>query len=143
MARDPRFSKGDAKTMTSMRHAAALSALCAMLLPSQLWAQSAPSARSTQALAMLDGMWSGPALVIAPDGQRYEAKAAGATLSGVAEQARGYQPSPEQPLARWSDPFRFDYEASSTEILFSDRLDPSIDRAGCSPFTIQRRCTSG
>ena len=53
-----------------------------------------------------------------------EAKAAGATLSGVAEQARGYQRFPEQPLARWSDPFRFDYEASSTEILFSDRVDP-------------------
>ncbi len=53
-----------------------------------------------------------------------EAKAAGATLSGVAEQARGYQASPEQPLTRWSDPFRFDYEASSTEILFSDRVDP-------------------
>ncbi|WP_168713110.1 MULTISPECIES: DEAD/DEAH box helicase family protein [Sphingomonas] len=53
-----------------------------------------------------------------------EAKAAGATLSGVAEQARGYQPLPEQPLARWTDPFRFDYEASSTEILFSDRVDP-------------------
>ncbi len=53
-----------------------------------------------------------------------EAKAAGATLSGVAEQARAYQPQPQQALARWSDPLRFDYEASSTEILFSDRVDP-------------------
>ena len=53
-----------------------------------------------------------------------EAKAAGTTLSGVAVQARGYQPQPAQPLAKWSDPLRFDYEASSTEILFSDRLDP-------------------
>jgi type I restriction enzyme, R subunit len=53
-----------------------------------------------------------------------EAKAAGTTLSGVAEQARGYQPQPQQALARWSDPLRFDYEASGTEILFSDRLDP-------------------
>jgi type I restriction enzyme R subunit len=53
-----------------------------------------------------------------------EAKAAGATLSGVAEQARGYQAALPAALARWSDPLRFDYEASSTEILFSDRLDP-------------------
>ena len=53
-----------------------------------------------------------------------EAKAAGATLSGVAEQAKGYQSSPPAALARWSDPLRFDYEASGVEILFSDRLDP-------------------
>ena len=53
-----------------------------------------------------------------------EAKAAGATLSGVDEQARGYQPQPQQALARWTDPMRFDYEASGTEILFSDRADP-------------------
>ena len=53
-----------------------------------------------------------------------EAKAAGATLSGVAEQARGYHAALPAALARWSDPLRFDYEASSTEILFSDRLDP-------------------
>ena len=53
-----------------------------------------------------------------------EAKAAGATLSGVAEQAKGYQFSPPAALARWSDPLRFDYEASGVEILFSDRLDP-------------------
>jgi type I restriction enzyme R subunit len=53
-----------------------------------------------------------------------EAKRAGTTLSGVAEQARGYQPQPGQALARWSDPFRFDYQASGTETLFSDRADP-------------------
>ncbi len=53
-----------------------------------------------------------------------EAKAAGATLSGVAEQARGYQSAPPAALARWSDPLRFDYEASGAELLFSDRLDP-------------------
>lgn len=53
-----------------------------------------------------------------------EAKPAGTTLSGVAEQARGYQPQPGQALARWSDPLRFDYQASGTEILFSDRVDP-------------------
>ena len=53
-----------------------------------------------------------------------EAKAAGATLSGVAEQARGYQPKVAKPLAKWSDPLRFDYQASGTEVLFSDRFDP-------------------
>lgn len=53
-----------------------------------------------------------------------EAKAAGATLSGVASQSYGYQAGPPTALARWSDPLRFDYEASSTEILFSDRVDP-------------------
>lgn len=53
-----------------------------------------------------------------------EAKAAGATLSGVAEQARGYQSAPPAALARWNDPLRFDYEASGTEIQFSDRSDP-------------------
>lgn len=53
-----------------------------------------------------------------------EAKRAGTTLSGVAEQARGYQPHAGQVLARWSDPLRFDYEASGTETLFSDRIDP-------------------
>jgi type I restriction enzyme R subunit len=53
-----------------------------------------------------------------------EAKRAGTTLSGVTEQARGYQPQPQQALARWSDPLRFDYQGSGTEILFSDRSDP-------------------
>ena len=54
-----------------------------------------------------------------------EAKAAGATLSGVAEQARGYQSHPAGKRSRsWGDPLRFDYEASGTEILFSDRVDP-------------------
>ncbi|MGI4797384.1 MAG: DEAD/DEAH box helicase family protein, partial [Janthinobacterium lividum] len=53
-----------------------------------------------------------------------EAKPAGSTLSGVVGQAQSYQPQPGQSLARWSDPLRFDYEASGTETLFSDRLDP-------------------
>jgi len=53
-----------------------------------------------------------------------EAKPAGTTLSGVTEQARGYQPQPRQILAAWSTPFRFDYQATGTEILFSDRVDP-------------------
>ena len=54
-----------------------------------------------------------------------EAKAAGATLSGVAEQARGYQSTLPAALTSWDDPLRFDYEASGTEILFSDRVDPA------------------
>ncbi len=53
-----------------------------------------------------------------------EAKPAGATLSGFAEQASGYQLGPPSALARWGEPLRFDYEASSTEILFADRVDP-------------------
>ena len=53
-----------------------------------------------------------------------EAKPAGATLSSVTVQAQGYQPQVGQALARWSDPMRFDYEASGTETQFSDRLDP-------------------
>ena len=53
-----------------------------------------------------------------------EAKPAGTTLSGVAEQARGYQADLPASLARWGDPLRFDYQASSTETLFSDRADP-------------------
>ncbi len=52
-----------------------------------------------------------------------EAKPAGTTLSGVADQARGYQSAPPAALARWGDPLRFDYEASGTEVLFSDRVD--------------------
>ncbi len=53
-----------------------------------------------------------------------EAKPAGTTLSGVAEQARSYQDALPAALARWSDPLRFAYQASSTETLFSDRADP-------------------
>ena len=53
-----------------------------------------------------------------------EAKPAGVTLSGVAEQAKGYQGNPPSSLASWGVPLRFDYEASGTETLFSDRVDP-------------------
>jgi type I restriction enzyme R subunit len=53
-----------------------------------------------------------------------EAKPEGKTLSGVAEQASGYQCKLPNHLANWGDPLRFDYEASGTEILFSDRADP-------------------
>lgn len=49
----------------------ALAGLCG-ILPLPALAQGAPQTRSTQALSMLDGKWSGPAWVIAPDGQRYD-----------------------------------------------------------------------
>jgi type I restriction enzyme R subunit len=53
-----------------------------------------------------------------------EAKPEGKTLSGVAEQASGYQHQLPSHLANWGDPLRFDYEASGSETLFSDRADP-------------------
>ena len=53
-----------------------------------------------------------------------EAKPEGKTLSGVAEQASGYQHRLPGHLASWGDPLRFDYEASGSETLFSDRADP-------------------
>lgn len=54
-----------------------------------------------------------------------EAKPEGVTLSGVAEQASRYQHELPDHLAAWGDPLRFDYEASASEILFSDRVDPN------------------
>lgn len=53
-----------------------------------------------------------------------EAKPAGVTLSGVAGQAQRYQGDPPASLASWGSPLRFDYQASGTETLFSDRVDP-------------------
>ena len=53
-----------------------------------------------------------------------EAKPEGMTLSGVAEQASGYQHKLPGHLGNWGDPLRFDYEASGSEVLFSDRIDP-------------------
>lgn len=53
-----------------------------------------------------------------------EAKPEGNTLSGVADQASRYQHKLPDHLAAWGDPLRFDYEASASEILFSDRADP-------------------
>lgn len=52
-----------------------------------------------------------------------EAKPEGVTLSGVAEQASRYQHQLPAHLSAWGDPLRFDYEASASEILFSDRAD--------------------
>jgi type I restriction enzyme, R subunit len=53
-----------------------------------------------------------------------EAKPEGDTLSGFSDQASRYQHQLPAQLAHWSDPLRFDYEASASEILFSDRADP-------------------
>ncbi|THD79359.1 MAG: restriction endonuclease subunit R [Phenylobacterium sp.] len=53
-----------------------------------------------------------------------EAKPEGVTLSGVSDQASNYQQQLPPGLANWSDPLRFDYEASGSETLFSDRADP-------------------
>lgn len=52
-----------------------------------------------------------------------EAKPEGVTLSGVAEQAEAYQHALPGHLDPWSDPLRFDYEASGSEILFGDHAD--------------------
>ena len=53
-----------------------------------------------------------------------EAKPEGQTLSGVIEQASRYQQKLPSHVANWGEPLRFDYEASGSEILFSDRVDP-------------------
>lgn len=53
-----------------------------------------------------------------------EAKKAGVTLSGVAEQAARYQVALPPHLARWADRLRFDYESTSEETFFRDGLDP-------------------
>lgn len=53
-----------------------------------------------------------------------EAKKAGVTLSGVAEQAAKYMVRLPDHLARWHDRLRFDYEATGDETYFRDTLDP-------------------
>ena len=45
-------------------------------------------------------------------------------MSGVADQATGYNAGAPNALASWGMPLRFDYEASGSELLFSDRIDP-------------------
>lgn len=57
--------------MTRATYAAPLAVLTAALLPAPGLAQTEPTARSTKALALLDGVWSGPAWVFAPNGKRY------------------------------------------------------------------------
>lgn len=53
-----------------------------------------------------------------------EAKKAGVTLSGVAEQAAKYMVALPEHLARWSDHLRFDYESTGDETFFCDQSDP-------------------
>mgnify|MGYP002777082370 CR=1 FL=1 len=53
-----------------------------------------------------------------------EAKPAGTTLSGVAEQTQGYQFALPPTVATWGTPLRFGYEATGVETRFVDRVDP-------------------
>ena len=53
-----------------------------------------------------------------------EAKKAGITLSGVAEQSARYQLKLPDHLARWADHLPFDYESTGEETYFSDARDP-------------------
>ena len=53
-----------------------------------------------------------------------EAKKAGVTLSGVAEQAARYMLSLPPHLARWADTLVFDYESTGDETYFRDTRDP-------------------
>jgi type I restriction enzyme R subunit len=54
-----------------------------------------------------------------------EAKKAGVTLSGVADQATRYMLKLPDHLARWSDTLRFDYESTGEETFFRDGADPA------------------
>jgi len=54
-----------------------------------------------------------------------EAKKAGHTLSGVAEQAARYSVSLPPHLARWADTLVFDYESTGDETYFRDARDPT------------------
>lgn len=53
-----------------------------------------------------------------------EAKKAGVTLSGVAEQASKYMATLPDHLARWGNTLRFDYESTGDETFFRDMQDP-------------------
>ncbi|MGE4088356.1 MAG: type I restriction-modification enzyme R subunit C-terminal domain-containing protein [Immundisolibacter sp.] len=53
-----------------------------------------------------------------------EAKKAGVTLSGVAEQAARYMQDLPDHLARWADRLVFDYESTGDETYFRDTRDP-------------------
>jgi type I restriction enzyme R subunit len=54
-----------------------------------------------------------------------EAKAAGHTLSGVAEQSEKYMDRLPDHLAKWRDTLVFDYESTGEETLFRDMRDPT------------------
>jgi type I restriction enzyme R subunit len=53
-----------------------------------------------------------------------EAKPAGTTLSGVAEQSQGYMGELPPFYQKWSDPLRFGYESTGDETYFRDNADP-------------------
>ena len=53
-----------------------------------------------------------------------EAKKAGVTLSGVAEQASRYKLAVPSHLARWNEFLYFDYESTGDETYFCDSRDP-------------------
>ena len=53
-----------------------------------------------------------------------EAKKAGVTLSGVAEQSEKYMRTLPEHLATWGEHLRFDYEATGDETYFRDTGDP-------------------
>lgn len=53
-----------------------------------------------------------------------EAKPAGTTLSGVAEQSEGYMGELPPFYQKWSDPLRFGYESTGDETYFRDNADP-------------------
>lgn len=53
-----------------------------------------------------------------------EAKKAGVTLSGVAEQARRYRLAVPEHLARWNEFLHFDYGTTGEETYFCDSRDP-------------------
>ncbi|MDG4648020.1 type I restriction-modification enzyme R subunit C-terminal domain-containing protein [Roseibacterium sp. SDUM158017] len=53
-----------------------------------------------------------------------EAKKAGVTLSGVAEQSERYMAKLPNHLARWQETLRFDYESTGDETFFRDMRDP-------------------
>jgi len=53
-----------------------------------------------------------------------EAKPAGTTLSGVAEQSEGYAAELPKHLARWGEPLPFLYESTGIETNFRDQRDP-------------------
>ena len=53
-----------------------------------------------------------------------EAKKAGVTLSGVADQSGRYMAALPEHLAKWSDTLVFDYETTGDETFFRDMRDP-------------------
>jgi len=53
-----------------------------------------------------------------------EAKPAGVTLSGVAEQSEKYMGALPRHVARWQDSLIFDYESTGEETFFRDLRDP-------------------